>query len=125
MCLRIKQYFVEKKAKKEVLTFDDLTIDQKVKIQGTNHDRKRRYSLELFETMRKEHQAGASYNELATRYNMNYVTVRYNLDPEFKAAHNAKHKKGTHAIGDLDFDNRVSYKRTLIRTNKIKAVEVI
>lgn len=125
MCLRIKQYFAEKKARKEVLLMDDFTIDEKVKIQGTNHDRKRKYSFEFFQTLKMEYQAGASLKDLATRYNMNVMTIRYNIDPEFRLAYNAKRKKGTHAVGQMDFNNRVAYKRNLIKTKQISAVEVL
>ena len=125
MCLRVKQYFIERRARKDILKLDDLTIDQKIKIQGTNYDRKRKYSLDFFDTLRKEYQAGATCKDLAYKYDMNYMTVRYNLDTAFRQSYNARRKKGTHAIGAMDFDNRVAYKRKLVKTKKINPVEVI
>ena len=125
MCLRIKQYFQEKKARKVVLNMDDQTIDMKVKIQGTNFDRKRKYSKELFETMKLELANGATVKELASKYSMNEMTIRYNTDAEFRKQYNEKRKKGTHAVGVMDFANRVDYKRDLVRTKRIKVSGVI
>lgn len=125
MCLRIKEYFEEKKARKQVLNMDDLTIDQKVKIQGTKFDRKRKYDKALFDQMKFELAQGATVKELSAKYSINQLVIRYNTDDNFRKLHNAKRKKGAHGVGVMDFDNRVDYKRTLVKTKKIKVAGVV
>ena len=125
MCLKLKQYFQEKKARKVVLKMDDFTIDSKVKIQGTNYDRKRKYTKEFFNQLKSEYNNGATIKELATKYSMNQLTIKYNIDSQFRAQYNAKRKKGTHAVGVLDFDNRVAYKKELVKTKKIKVSGIV
>ena len=125
MCLKLKQYFHENKARKEVLKMDDLTIDNKVKIQGTNFDRKRKYTKEFFNQLKSEANNGATIKELATKYSMNEGTIRYNIDDAFRKTYNSRRKKGTHAVGVMDFDNRVAYKKNLVRTKKIKVSGIV
>lgn len=125
MCKAIKEFFVEKKARKNVMKMDDQTIDSKVKIQGTNFDRKRKYKLEFFADMRSEYQRGFDVNDIAKRYKMNVATVKYNVDDDYRALYNAKRAKGTHAIGVMDFENRVAYKRELVKTKQIKCAGIL
>lgn len=125
MCLRIKNYFEEKRARKTVLKMDDDTIDQKIKIQGTQFDRKRKYQKELFNNMKAEFNNGVTIKELASKYRMNPMTIRYNIDDAFRVLYNSKRKKGTHAVGVMDFANRVAYKRSLVRSKKIKVDGVV
>ncbi len=125
MCKAIKEFFVEKKARKNVMKMDDQTIDSKVKIQGTNFDRKRKYKLEFFADMRSEYQRGFDVNDIAKRYKMNVATVKYNVDDDYRALYNAKRAKGTHPIGVMDFENRVAYKRELVKTKQIKCAGIL
>lgn len=126
MCKAIKNYFEERRARKEVLTtFDDMEIDSMVKIQGTNFDRKRKYKIEFFADMKSEFERGFDINDIAKRYNMNPITVRYNVDSQFRALYNARRAKGTHPIGSMDFENRVAYKRELIKTKQIKCAGLV
>ena len=126
MCKAIKEFFVEKKARKNVMKMDDQTIDRKVKIQGTNFDRKRKYKLEFFAEMKSEYLRGVDVNDIAKRYKMSAATVKYNVDDDYRASYNAKRaKEGTHPIGIMDFENRVAYKRELIKTKQIKCAGLL
>ena len=125
MCLKIKQYFQENKARKTVLKMDDITIDNKVKIQGTNFDRKRKYTKEFFNQLRSEANNGATIKELARKYSMHEMTIKYNIDDAFRKTYNSRRKKGTHAIGIMDFANRVTYKKNLVKTKKIKVSGIV
>lgn len=115
----------EYKARKAVLKMDAETIDAKVKIQGTPYDRKRKYSPELLSAIQSEYNSGKPVAEIAKKYNMSSTVVKYNVDSDFKKAHNAKRKKGAHGIGPMDFDNRVTYKRQLVKDKKIKVAGLV
>lgn len=125
MCLKLKQYFQEKKARKIVLNMDDLSIDTKIKIQGTNYDRKRKYTKEFFNQLKSEFDNGASIKELSVKYSMRADTIRYNIDSQYRSRYNARRKKGTHPVGTMDFDNRVAYKKKLVKSKKIKVSGVV
>lgn len=125
MCMKIKEYFKEKKARKVVLSMDDETIDSTIKIQGTPYDRKRKYDPLLLSMIQVEFDAGRKIVDIAKKFNMNPTTVRYNVDPEWKKMYNAK-RNGKHTgVTHLDFDNRVEYKRQLVKEKKIKVAGVI
>jgi hypothetical protein len=123
----MKEYFEEKQARKEILVgCDDFEIDELIKIQSTEFDRKRKYDDAHIALIRKEYKDnGLSVSEIARKYSMNYTTVRYNVDDHFKATHNAK-RDGKHTGVDVcDFMNRVEYKKQLIKSKKIKVAHLI
>lgn len=126
MCLIFsKKARKEYKARKTVLKMDDATIDAKVKIQGTPYDRKRKYGPEILNAIQLEFNNGVKVADIAKKYDMSSTVVRYNVDSEFKKAHNAKRKKGAHGIGPMDFDNRVTYKRKLVKDKKISVAGLV
>ena len=122
----IRNYFREKKARKIVLTtYDDETIDEKIKIQGTEFDRKRKYDKKIISKLKKEFQSGMSVNEIANKYDMNYTTVKYNVDPEFKKKYNET-RNGKHTgVDKYTFEDRVNYKKALVKGKKIKVAGII
>ena len=121
----IKDYFKETKARKIVLNYDDNMLDEKVKIQGTIFDRKRKYDDKTINSLKRDFNNGMSVSEIASKYNMNYTTVRYNVDPTFKKNYNEK-RDGKHTGVDVyDFSDRVNYKRYLVSKKKIKVAGII
>ena len=122
----IKNYFKEKNARKIILTtYDDETIDEKIKIQGTPFDRKRKYSPRVIEMITKEYNEGKSIKEIALKYSMNYTTVKYNVDPEFKRQYNEK-RNGKHTgVDNCTFEDRVNYKKMLIKKKQIKVAGIV
>ena len=124
MCL-LKNYFKEKKARKEVLGFDDEKIDSIIKIEGTDFDRKRKYSSMTVASMKSDYENGMSISAIATKYGAGYTTVKYNVVPNFKEQFNAK-RSGKHTGVDVcTFLNRVEYKRYLVKSKKIKVAGII
>lgn len=127
MCKKIRAYFEEKQARKEILKgCDNFEIDELIKIQSTEFDRKRKYDDIHITLIRKEYKEnGLSISEIARKYSMNYTTVKYNVDDYFKTIYNAK-RDGKHTGVDVcDFMNRVEYKRQLIKSKKIKVAHLI
>ena len=103
----------------EILTLDDNSLDKKVKIQGTQYDRKRKISDAIISKAKKMWKKNKSISEIARKLDLNYMTVRYNVDQEFRNAYNEK-RDGKHTGKDhITKLNRVTYKRQLVAAGKI------
>lgn len=115
----------ERKARRTILKMDDMAIDCIVKIQGTQFDRKRKFTDAQISEITHLKKNGKSWAEIARQYNADSRTIRYNIDPEYRAE-NLRKQTGKHTgITHLDFDNRVTYKRKLIKEKKISAAGLI
>ena len=122
----IKDYFKEKKARKIVLNYDDETLDSKIKIQGTSFDRKRKLDSKQMKKLQYDFTEGMSVKDLSIKYDVSEWVIKYNTDPEFKA-HQLKLREGkskTHK-NIMDAENRVNYKKYLVKAKKIKVAGVI
>ena len=123
----IKDYFKEKKARKIILaTYDDETLDSKIKIQGTSFDRKRKLDSKQMKKLQHDFTEGMSVKDLSIKYDVSEWVIRYNTDPEFKA-HQLKLRKGKSKahVNIMDAENRVNYKKYLVKAKKIKVAGVI
>ena len=111
----------EKKARKIVLSYEDDQIDSIVKIQGTQYDRKRKLTEKQVLEIKNQLNKGISVEALAKKYNVSEWIIRYNTDDAFRA-HQLKirEKKSKTHINTMDFDDRVKYKRALIKAKKIQ-----
>lgn len=113
---------MRKMSKLEVLTLTDDKVDQVVKIQGTKYDRKRKISPDTIKKMNRMASQGKSVAEICKKFNLNYVSVRYNIDPIWRATYNAT-RSGKHTGTDrITMKDRVAYKRTLVAEGKLTAV---
>lgn len=122
MCLaKFKIRKEEKKARKTILTYDNGTLDSIVKIQGTQYDRKRKLTERQVAEIVDELGEGIPVEALAQKYNVSEWIIRYNTDPAFRA-HQLKlrEKKSKAHINVMDFEDRVAYKRNLIKSKKIE-----
>ena len=109
-----------KKRKLEILELDDVALDKQVKIQGTPFDRKRKISDKTVKKMMKLSNKGKSIQEIAKELGIGATSIRYNIDPVFKAEFNAK-RSGLHTgKTNMDRINRAQYKRELVSSGKIK-----
>lgn len=101
------------------LKLNDQALDAKVHIQGTPYDRKRKYDAKTIGKMKRMLNKGKSFYAIAKELGCDYKTVKYNLDPEYKAWFNAN-RDGKHTGKDhITFANRVQYKRALVAECKI------
>ena len=113
---------MKKLNKIEALTLTDDKLDEAVKIQGTPYDRKRKISADTIKKMTKLSKAGKSVAEIANKLGVNYLSVRYNIDPEWKATYNAT-RNGKHTGKDkITVKDRVAYKRNLVAQGKLTAM---
>lgn len=109
------------KRKIELLTMTDDALDATVKIQGTEYDRKRKVAPATLKKMASMYKKKSSISEIANKLGLNYLTVRYNVDPVFKAEFNAK-RDGKHTGKDnITIKDRVAYKRSLVAAGKVTA----
>lgn len=105
--------------KVEILTMMDRDLDKKIKIQGTQYDRKRKVSKAQLKTLEKLHKQKKSIAEIAKKTGLYYTTVRYNVDPVYRAEHIAK-CSGKHTGKDkVTVSNRIAYKRKLVAAGKV------
>lgn len=105
----------------EILTLTDDALDSVVKIQGTRYDRKRKVSDSIIAKARRMWSKKKTISEIAAKLGLNYTTVRYNVDPEFKKAFNAKRSGAHTGTNHITVKDRVAYKRTLVAAGKLTA----
>lgn len=106
--------------KKEALKLNNKTLDDAMQIQGTDYDRRRKVTKELVYRMKRMHESGKSYGEIANHYGVSYSAVRYNLDPYYKVYKNmmrGKYKNNRTSTPESR-EERGAYKRSLIESNK-------
>lgn len=108
------------KRKLELLSLTDKELDNKVKIQGTIYDRKRKISDKLIKKMNKMVKTKTCV-EIAKELGVRSRDVRYHTDPIYRYCY-LKNLSGKHTGKDKVTDlNRIAYKRQLILNNKIEA----
>lgn len=107
--------------KLEILTMTDAALDKTVKIQGTKYDRKRKISDATIAKAKKLFSKGTLVAEIARQLGVNYSSIRYQIDNDYRTAYNMK-RSGAHTgkdhISKLD---RVAYKRQLVAAGRVTA----
>lgn len=107
---------------KRIVDRTNSEIDNAVKIQGTNYDRKRKVTKDMKRRMQQMYDSGKSYYYIADYYGVSLPTVKYNLDEEFKKESNerrnnyARNWKPTNET----YLERVDYKRELLRDKNFR-----
>lgn len=102
----------------KILKMSDADLDKKVLIQGTRFDRKRKISARQIRKMNRLYKKYNSYYKVAKDLGYSYLSVRYNLDKNYKELFNAK-RDGKHTGVDvITPENRAKYKRHLVKTFK-------
>lgn len=111
--------------RRDILKLDDLTLDQKVKIQGTQFDRKRKLKDKDWKKIKRLLSRGFTYEQVASKFNCSIQTLRYNLEEDYREM-KLLSMSGKHTGIDVHtFEDRVLYKRTLIKKRKIKAKTIM
>jgi hypothetical protein len=105
----------------ELLKMTDDQLDATVKIQGTKYDRKRRISETTLKKIHKLAKKNYTYLQIAKELDLYPQSVRYHIDPIWKAYYNAN-RDGKHTGKDkITIKDRVAYKRSLVAAGKICA----
>lgn len=107
--------------RKEVMKLEDMVVvDQVVRIQGTNWDRRRKLTNKMISNIQKSYNSGRTIPELADKYGVSTTTIRYWVDPEYRSWKNAERNKYAHNTKQdmIDRVERGSYKMLLVMTKK-------
>lgn len=106
--------------RKQVKNLTDMEVDQLVKIQGTQYDRKRKLTDKDIKIIKKLISHGDSIDYIAAIFGVTEHTIKYNIDSEYRQ-HSINIRSGKH-YGETtkDIIDRASYKRHLILKRKIK-----
>ena len=106
----------------EVLSLTDDKLDDVVKIQGTQYDRKRKVTPDMAKQMVKMLKKNKPLNEIAEKFNVSTRTIQYNTDPDFRVRC-IRSTSGKHTGTDhITVKNRVAYKRSLVAQGKLTAM---
>lgn len=104
-----------KEFKKNLDTLSDSFVDKRVKIQGSRFDRKRRISDSTIQLIKYMYSLDCPVADIAKILNLNYNTVRYHADAEWRTRFNAL-RNGKHTGKDtITARNRADYKRLIIQ----------
>ena len=110
----------EKQARVTILKYDDEKLDSTVKIQGTQYDRKRKLTDAQLKEIKEKLSKNIPIEALAEEYDVSEWVIKYNTNPDFRE-HQLKIRTGKHTgVDTMTFENRVAYKRSLIKDKKIK-----
>nr|DAD82716.1 MAG TPA: Protein of unknown function (DUF2481) [Siphoviridae sp. ctrpg19] len=127
MCL-IRKAIREKKARKQFLMLNNDRVNELIKIQSTEFDRKRKLTDAMRDAMRKAYKNGVSLKELSEKYDITTLAVRYNVDDDYREEYNKKRSrkyKDNHSGRTIFPDDLAEYKKSLIREKKIKVYGLI
>lgn len=101
------------------LALCDNELDKKVHIQGTEFDRKVRYTESDFKKARRLLKEGKSYLEVSKKVGIRTRDLRYHLDPEYRRFYldslSGKHTGKDH----ITKQDRVAYKRSLVASGAL------
>ena len=101
------------------LVLCDDALDKKVRIAGTDFDRKRRYKKEDLKKARRMLKSGKTFSEISKKTGITYHALRYNLDEAYRTYYNA-HRDGSHVGKDhITKQDRVAYKRSLVASGAL------
>ena len=106
---------------KKVLNLTDAQIMKGVKIAGTKFDRRRKLTDKQLTAIQKAYENGTSISVLAEKYGVNYTTIRYHVDPEYREDHLYYTSLNTYERDSAaDKASQVNYKRSLLAAKKVK-----
>ena len=104
--------------KDKLLKLNDYVLDKKIRIEGTQFDRRRKLSRDQVKTMQKLYRQGKALSELAVIFHVSVSTVRYHCDEQFKDYTNGM--RAFYAFNTrTDNKERIAYKKLLIKNNLI------
>lgn len=108
--------------KQELLALKNTALDKKVKIVGTDYDRRRTLTNKDIYGIKRMYKngKGRSISYIANKYGVAYGTIKYHLSEEYKQHQNGMRKnyiRSSYPTPET-VTERVEYKRNLIANNK-------
>lgn len=103
----------------------DMEVDKAVRIGGTQYDRRRRVNDDAINNMKLLHSYGVDMEDIAKVVGCHVRTVRYYLDPSYRAyriehAHYGKQKTNKDRRWRNTLADRAAYKRKLVSRGYIE-----
>lgn len=116
-----------KMTKKEKLMLSDSALNSVIGIEGTNYDRRRKLTNKQIASIKRSAEKGKDIKFLSEKYGVSQNTIRYHVDPKFKAYMNAKRAEyGSYTNASSSYKKELAeYKRFLIHNNKRLVVTAI
>lgn len=101
--------------KKELLSLSPMELNQKVLIEGTKFDRKRKVNEKMVARMRRMRDKGMTYRDIGDVFGVTGKTVRYNLDEDYRQR-TIDGCSGSHTGKvNITVNDRIKYKRALVQ----------
>lgn len=103
----------------------DMQVDKAVRIGGTQYDRRRRVTDDAINKMKLLHSKGVDIETIAKVVGCHVRTVRYYLDPSYRAyriehAHYGQQKVSRDRLWKNTLADRAAYKRKLVSRGYIE-----
>jgi len=102
----------------ELLNLANTTLDKKVKIAGTNWDRRRKLTNKEIYEIKRMYKRGKPISDIASRFGVAVSTIKYHLFEDYKKEHNQRRKDYVNNSSSNNRAERINYKRYLINNNK-------
>lgn len=107
--------------KREICKRSDSVINKKIRVVGTDYDRRRKLTNRQISNIKKYYARGLSLSEIARKFDVSPSTIRYHVNEAFKNYVNQKRKEYIYAE-EFDhvsyFKNLAAYKRKLVNSGK-------
>lgn len=103
----------------KILTLTDKELDKKIKLKGTEHDRKRKVTDKMAKEIAKKFRKGYSVQELVDQYGFCRHTILYWANPDYREHYKAT-TCGRHYGKFQTLEDRAAYKRQLVAAGKVK-----
>lgn len=116
--------------RKELINLSDSKLNSRVKIAGTNYDRRRVVTKDMKRKMNQMYNAGKSIYTIAEHFGVSNDTVKRAVDPIFNEEEKARKRsvyekyKYTNSYDPNYASEIAEYKRNLIKNNKKLIISV-
>ena len=104
--------------KSELLELTDSEFNKKVKVAGTNWDRRRKLTNKDIYEIKRMYSRIKSVSDIAERFNVCNSTVKYHLFEDYKAYKNRDRLNYVNNSNSGSYKELASYKRKLLNENK-------
>lgn len=108
--------------RKELIESPDYVVNSKVKIAGTNFDRRRVVTKSMKHRMIQMYDAGKSLSTIAAHFNVSSDTVKRAVNPMYNETEKARKrvvaKRYTTEYDPDSYSERAQYKRRLLSEKK-------
>lgn len=111
--------------KSELLKLNDSEFNKKVKVAGTNWDRRRKLTNKDIYEMKRMYSRNKSVSDIAEKFNVCNSTVKYHLFEHYKYEKNSNRwKYANNSISTYSKRKElINYKKQLLNSNKKLNIE--